>query len=232
APLIRVGLIKLAEQHHVLMVDVHHIIADGISQNHLIKEFIPLYNGEILNESALQYKDYAEWQLTQEQAIADQKAYWLNEFVQPIEPLQLPADFQRSISRNFAGDTISFELDKDTLLKLKKLQEREKSTMFVLLFAVYYIWMSKLSNQEDIVIGIPTAGRQHPDLEDMVGMFVNILPIRNFPKGDVTFKEFLATVQSRSLAAFDNQSYPYEELINELKVVRDTTRNPLFDVVF
>ncbi len=234
APLFRVGLIEISSQEHILMVDMHHIITDGVSKGILIKDFMALYNGEELPELKLQYKDYAEWQQSDEQQteIAKQKDFWINEFSGGAEILDLPTDFPRPSIKSFAGSSVSFEISEEATGKLKAIAEAEGVTMFMMVLSVYNIFLRKLSNQEDIVIGTPTAGRQHPDLENIVGMFVNTLVLRNYPKGNLSFKEFLSEVKSRTLACFDNQAYPYEELIDNLGVRRDPSRNPLFDVVF
>ena len=127
---------------------------------------------------------------------------------------------------------LDFNISTEETSKLKSIAETDGATLFMVLLSIYNILLSKLSNQEDIVIGTPVAGRQHADLENMIGMFVNTLPLRNYPKGELSFREFLSGVKNKTLACFDNQTYQYEELIDELKVVRDTSRNPLFDVMF
>ncbi|MEL7146144.1 MAG: amino acid adenylation domain-containing protein, partial [Bacteroidota bacterium] len=164
--------------------------------------------------------------------IARQKDYWLEAFSDPCSALDLPTDFTRPLVRKHAGATVSFQIGEDETLALKKLAATEGTTMYMVVLSLFNVLLSKLSNQEDIVIGTPTAGRPHPDVEDMIGMFVNTLPLRNYPTGSLTFMEFLKEVSSSTVSAFDNQSYPYEELVDELKLTRDTSRNPLFDTMF
>ncbi|WP_367865339.1 amino acid adenylation domain-containing protein [Pedobacter sp. WC2423] len=234
APLIRLGLIALDTEEHILMVDMHHIISDGESKNILIRDFMALYNEEVLPELNLQYKDYAVWQQSelQQQQIHLHKDFWLKEYENEVLTLELPADFPRPLVKQYAGDHLSFELNELETSGLKKLAEKEGVTLFMLLFAVHSILLSKLGNQEDIIIGVPAAGREHAELENILGMFVNTLPIRTNPQGNLTFKEFLAEVKQKTLSCFEHQSYPFEELIDELSIQRDTARNPLFDVVF
>jgi amino acid adenylation domain-containing protein len=227
APLIRAGLISA---ENILMVDMHHIIADGVSQTVLVNELAAFYRGESLAAPAIQYKDYAEWQQSgkQQLLIAKQKDFWVQQLANaPV--LDLPTDHARPAVKTYAGAAINTSLDVTALHRIAK---EEDTTLFMVLLAIYNVLLSNLSNQEDIVVGVPVAGRQHADFEHMIGMLVNTIALRNYPKGEISFKEFLRDVKSRSLAGVDNQAYPYEMLIDELKVVRDTGRNPLFDVMF
>jgi amino acid adenylation domain-containing protein len=232
-PLIRVGLVKISDQSHLLMVDLHHIISDGVSHKILVKDFMNLYNKKELTELRLQYKDYSEWQNKGKQTrMANQRDFWKQEFSEEINVFDLPSDFPRPLVRSYAGSNSIFLINKEETGKLKALGEEVGATMFMTILSVFNVLLSKLSNQEDIIVGTATAGRYQADLEGIIGMFVNTLAIRNYPKGELTFKEFLSQVKTKSLSCFDNQWYPYEELITELQIQRDTSRNPLFDVMF
>ncbi|HYC30378.1 MAG TPA: amino acid adenylation domain-containing protein, partial [Chitinophagaceae bacterium] len=205
-------------------VDLHHIIADGVSQTVLVSELAAFYRGESLPGLRIQYKDYAEWQ--QSQSFTGN--FWKEQLANaPV--LELPADHARPSVKNYSGSTLQASIN---TRGLNQLARQEDTTLFMVLLAAYNIMLSKLSSQEDIVIGVPVAGRQHADLEHIIGMLVNTIALRNFPKGETSFKEFLDDVKNRALACFENQSYPYETLIDELKVTRDAGRNPLFDVMF
>lgn len=233
-PLMRVGLIGISSGTQLLMIDMHHILTDGVSVNILSNDFMAFYNGEELPELQLQYKDYAEWQQSEEQKQERErrKTFWLSQFAGELPPAELPYDFQRPLVKSFDGSSIDFSIDADDTTRLHSIAEVEGATLFMVVLSIFNILLAKLSNEEDVVIGIPTAGRQHADLENIIGMFVNTLPLRNYPKGDLRFKEFLSEVKNNTLACIDNQSYPYEELIDQLKLERDTSRNPLFDVMF
>lgn len=233
-PLIRVGLVHLGDKDHILMVDLNHIITDGMSQDILVRDFIDLYNGGQLSPLNLQYKDYSEWQQSDEQQtqIAGQKNYWLDTFKNISEPLDLPIDNDRESLSNRKGASFAFDLSLDKSAELKKLADREGATMFMTLLSVLNVLLGKLSHQEDVIVGTTVAGREHKDLEGMIGMFVNTLPLRNYPKTDITFRQFLNEVKHSTLASLDNQSYPYEALVDELKIPRNIRRNPLFDVMF
>jgi amino acid adenylation domain-containing protein len=234
APLLRVGLIEIGPQQYFLMVDTHHIVTDGISQGVLVRDFMALYNNQELPVLPLQYRDYAEWQESpsQQERIAKQKDFWLSTFAKEAPLSNLPGDFIRPLVASHKGGFVKFELSVEETNGLKSIIEKENVTMFMVLLSFYNILLGRLSNQEDIVIGNPVAGRQDTELENIIGMFVGTLPLRNYPKVNISFKEFLANVKASSLASFDNQDYPYEELVDELKVKRLPGRNPLFDVWF
>lgn len=232
APLLRVGLIKTGPQDHILVTDAHHIIGDGISQTILVREFIRLYNKEILPAERLQYKDYAAWQQEQNSASEKSRKFWLDEFQQEIPFLELPADFDRPLLNNYPSAFLDFTIEGDELLQLRALAATENVTLFMLLLSVYNIFLAKTANVEDVVTGIPVSGREHPDLESMIGMLVNTLPVRNYPAGNNTFKNFLQTVKIKMLSCLENQDMPYEQLVDVLEIKRDAGRNPLFDTMF
>ena len=235
APLLRVGLVKLTEstESHLLMVDMHHIITDGVSQGVLINDFKTLYERSELPPLRLHYKDYAEWQQSPEQQerIAAQRSFWMELYSEEVTPLGLPTDYDRPLVTRHEGDTYEFGLGKEETQQLKSLAERTGVTMYTVMLSVFTVMLSKLGNQEDIVVGTPVAGRQHADLEGVIGMFVNTLPLRNRVAGGQRFDAFLSEVQSGVLACFEHQEYPYEELIDALRLERTLNRHPLFDVM-
>jgi len=234
APLIRVGLIEKSDEEYILLLDMHHIISDGVSINILFKEITELYQGKELQELEIQYKDFAIWQneLFKSSDMDKQRKYWLDRFQDEIPVLDLPTDYPRPKVQNFEGDRIEFELSEDSVKSLKDLCKKTNTTLYMALLAVYNVLLSKYSGQEDIIIGSPIAGRRHADLENIVGMFVNTLAIRNYPKGEKNFIEFLDEVRENTLNAYENQDYQFEELVDKLKLRRDLSRNPLFDVMF
>ena len=233
APLIRCGVCQLAPDEQLLMIDMPHIITDGISVSILIREFATLYTGDDLPALTLQYKDYAVWQQSAEyKRLTDhQKAFMRNEFSSPPPDLNLPTDFARPAVRTDAGRTTPFLIGEEDANRIRKLSNQQEISVFVFLLACMNILLRKLTTREDIVIGTNTAGRRHPDLENIPGIFVNTLPLRNFPQGEMTFLEFLADVNGRTIGFFENESYQYEELIDDLSIDRAINRNPLFDVL-
>jgi acyl transferase domain-containing protein/NAD(P)-dependent dehydrogenase (short-subunit alcohol dehydrogenase family)/acyl carrier protein len=234
APLLRVELIKFREQKHLLIIDIHHIIADGTSVEILMKEFLELYEGAVPPPLRIQYKDYLEWQKSDEQlkAIKRQEDYWLTEFAGEIPVLHLPTDYSMPRVQSFEGGRIDFDMTEEETIGLETLASKEEVTIFMMLLAIYNILLAKLSGQHDIVVGTGVIGRRHEDLRHVIGMFVNTLPLRNYPRGEKTFREFLLEIKKRTLEAFDNQDYPFENMVDRLKVNREVNRNPLFNVIF
>jgi len=240
APLLRVGLVRLpavgsqSPAHFLLMVDMHHIIADGTSMNVLIDDFAAFYYGEGLPPLVIQYKDFSRWQnsKTQKEMLEAQEKYWLKTFDKETPVLDMPLDFPRPVFQDFTGNTIKFILGEAETAKLNALAIKQETTLFMVLFAVFTLMLAKLSGQEEIVVGTPVAGRRHVQLEKTIGMFINTLAVRSFLPGWISFKGFLKEVKLTTLAAFENQDYPFEELVEKIDVKRDTSRNPLFDVMF
>ncbi|WBW95743.1 non-ribosomal peptide synthetase [Oceanirhabdus sp. W0125-5] len=233
APLFRAELIESNEKNY-LLIDMHHIISDGISRSILIKEFVSLYNGVVLEPLKIQYKDFAEWQsrFLKSEEMKKQEEYWINRFDDEVPVLNMPCDFERPIIQSFEGNYISFFVDEEITKGLRKIAKESGSTMHMVLMSGMYILLSKYSRQEDIVVGTPIGGRPHADLQNIMGMFVNTLALRNTPSGEKTYIDFLKEVKENSLKAYENQSYQFEELIEKLNVRRDMSRNPLFDVMF
>ncbi|WP_291571169.1 non-ribosomal peptide synthetase [Clostridium sp. UBA4548] len=233
APLLRLELIENKEKTY-LLIDMHHIISDGLSMEILINEFSEIYSGKTLEPLKLQYKDFAAWQnnFLKSEEMKKQEEYWVNRFSDEIPVLNMPTDYERPAMQSFEGDSVSFEVDEDTTLKLRNLTKETGTTMHMALLSAFNILLSKYSGQEDIVIGTPIAGRPHADLQNIMGMFVNTLALRNKPEGNKKYIDFLKEVKENSLKAYENQSYQLEALVGKLDVRRDTSRNPLFDVMF
>ncbi|WP_434954333.1 amino acid adenylation domain-containing protein, partial [Paenibacillus polymyxa] len=173
APLLRVGLVDLGvsgteqESQHLLMLDMHHIISDGVSMGVLTEEFVRLYDGEELPPLRIQYKDYAVWQQSEahQEWMQRQEAYWLDTFRGELPVLDLPTDFARPAVRSTAGDTVVFGLEREVSERLKELAAHTGSTLYMVLLAAYTALLHQYSGQEDIVVGTPIAGRPHADLE-------------------------------------------------------------------
>ncbi|UCH97248.1 MAG: hypothetical protein JSV88_10465 [Candidatus Aminicenantes bacterium] len=234
APLLRVGMIKLAEKKYVLIIDMHHIMSDALCKRIIWDEFNRLYNGRSLKELKLQYKDFSVWCSSEEvqSVLQHQETYWLKEFQGKIPVINLPTDWERPVNKRFEGGYQVFKINKKTTSALKTLALKENATLFAIMLAVYNVFLSKISRQKDIVVGVPTGGRHHPGLDDIIGMFVNTLVLRNYPEDEKTFADFLRQVRQRTLEAFANQDYQFEDLVNQVVKQRDTSRNPIFDVFF
>jgi tyrocidine synthetase-3 len=234
APLFRVGLIELDKAKHILVVVMHHIISDGTSVVILIKDFMVLYKGDLSPPLKIQYKDYAEWQNHEKQRedIKAQGEYWLKEFAEDIPLLDIPTDYPREGVRSFEGRLLDFQVSREQANLLKRLAAEEDVTLFMLLIAIFYVLLWKISGSETIVVGTPAAGRRHADVEPIIGMFVNTLALKCCPKGDQPFHIFLEEVKEKTLKAFENQDYPFEDLVDHVMPTRESNRNPLFDPLF
>jgi tyrocidine synthetase-3 len=234
APLLKVAIVEIEGEESLLMIDMHHIISDGVSHRILEREFDSLYSGEELPSLLLQYKDYSEWQNSKEEQekIKDQEQYWLDQFEGELPVLTMPTDYARPAIQSFEGASVSFALSKEETKGIKSFTKENDLTLYMSLLSVFTILLYKLSGQEDIVVGIPIAGRVHADLENIVGMFVNTLAVRNEINGDENFKEFINKLKQNTLGAYENQDYQFENLVEKVSVERDISRNPIFDVMF
>ena len=252
-PLLRVGVVEVnppsthpvpqavghpsREGLYVLLVDMHHIISDRISHGVLARDFQRLYRGDVLGKLKLQYKDYAVWQNSGEQkrAVGKQEEYWLKVFAGDIPRLRLPLDFPRPPVRSFAGSSLRFSLDSQRAAALKSLTVKQGVSLQILMLSIFYVLLFRLSDQSDIVVGTSVNGRGHADLEQILGVFVNILALRNFPTKEKPFSGFLREVRENSLQAYENQDYQFDDLVKRLRPHcknHDPGRSPLFDVMF
>ncbi|WP_242655935.1 condensation domain-containing protein, partial [Paramaledivibacter caminithermalis] len=234
APLLRVVLIKIEEEKHILLMDMHHIISDGVSIGILYKEIEELYKGVELKRSQIQYKEFAAWHndYLKTEEIRRQEEYWLDVLKGELPILDIITDYPRPMHQTYQGDRIRFSADKEIVYGLKEICIQNNSTMYMVLLSAYNILLSKYSRQEDIIVGTPVAGRYHADIQNVVGMFVNTIAMRNKPKEDLKFSEFLKEVRINALKAYENQEYQFEELVEKVNTKRDLSRNPVFDVMF
>ncbi|EPY06552.1 putative non-ribosomal peptide synthetase/polyketide synthase [Paenibacillus alvei TS-15] len=234
APLFRVELIRTGSDEQLLLFDMHHSIADGTSMEIITRDFNALYFGE-LTQPVLQYKDYAVWQAEQQSAgqeIHDQRAYWLQQLDGELPALELPTDYERPSVKDFHGDRIYFHIEEDCAAKLIQLAQETGTTLYMMMLSAWYVLLARYSGQEDIIVGTPVAGRTQEETKETVGMFVNMLAMRNRPLSQKSFAEFLHEVKENALKAFSNQDCQFDELVDRLHLQREFNRNPLFDVCF
>lgn len=235
APLIRAKLIRLAEDEHVLLVTMHHIISDGWSMNVFLGELASLYRqfSEKLDAGLtplpIQYRDFASW--INQKNDSRTKNFWMEAFAGNLPVLQLPTDFPRPKNKTFGGDMIEFWLDRNASQRLSRIGKNLNATSFVSLLSLVYILLKKYSGQDDIIVGTPSAGRVHADLENQIGYYLNTLPLRHTFKDSESFEDLLVHNRDMVAQAFENQHYPFEKLVNDLKLAKDFSRSPLFDVL-
>ncbi|MCZ8521358.1 MULTISPECIES: non-ribosomal peptide synthetase [Paenibacillus] len=209
-PLLRAGIASLSADESLLVVEVHHLAADGISVIRLMEEWVQLYEGRELAPLALQFKDVAEWQEAQGGDQEGKKAYWAQRLAgcQPL--LDLPADGTLRAEDDFRGDTVAHPVHPELAARLRSLSVRQSTSLYTVCLSAFYILLSKYAQQDDVVIGTSLAGRTRAELEPLVGMFVNTVPLRSHPAGGRTYTEWLQEVHSRFLEAHEHQSVPVE----------------------
>lgn len=234
APLFRVELVKFENDKCLLLFDMHHIISDGTSLKILINELSSLYNNDNLEDLQLTYKDFAVWENNNIKSIMfdNSKNYWLSQFKDEVEPLNLPTNYPRPAEKSYKGSKVYATLDLELTNKINELALNTKTTPYMILLCAYYILLFKYTMQDDIVVGSPVIGRDNLELSNIVGMFVNTLPLHIKINDNYQFNEFLEAVKELCLNSFEHQSYPLDEIVNNLNITRDLSRNPLFDVLF
>lgn len=232
-PLLRVMVISLSKERHILVCDMPHMISDGSSLEILIKEFEYLAQDRQLPGLKIKFRDFAEWQnkLIKLKDMNKQEKYWLDVFKGEIPVLDMPADFPRPPIQSFAGAHLKHVIEAGLSRKLNRLVKDTETTLFMALSAILFVLLYKYSGQTDIIIGTTSAGRNYPGLGNVIGMLMRTLTIRGFPEDNKMFSDFLAEIKTSTLAVFDNQDYPFQELLDKVRGENDLSRNPLFDVM-
>ena len=233
-PLLRCKLVEFDNGKSALLLDMHHIISDGASLEIIVKELCALYNDKTLPQLDYTYKDFAVWE--QEQ-IANRKLYlskkfWVKQFKDNIPVLNMPTNFPRPTTQSFRGEKIHSKIDNKLTYEIYELSKKLNVTPYMLLLATYYVLLSKYTGQDDIVVGSPTIGRNQKEFENIVGMFVNSLPLRSSIDFESSFISFAKHIKELCLKAFEYQNYPFDLLVSHLKLKRDSSRNPIFDTMF
>jgi amino acid adenylation domain-containing protein len=238
-PLIRADLLRLAAEDHVLVVTSHHIAFDGWSTGVLLDEVSEVYSARSrgaqpqLPELGGGYRDYVHWQRDwlSDERIAEHLAYW-REALAGVSPLLLPAYRPRPAVQTFNGASHQLTLDPPLVAALRQLAPAHGATPFMVLLSAFEILMSRYSNQADICVGSPVVGRGRPELEPVVGLFSDLLPLRVDLAGNPTFATTLERTRATALAAFSHQDLPFQKLVTELGIERDLALTPVFQVVF
>jgi amino acid adenylation domain-containing protein/non-ribosomal peptide synthase protein (TIGR01720 family) len=240
SPLLRVTLLRLGPESHVLVLIMHHIITDGWSMGIFIQELSTLYRAFTLNsplllsELPIQYADFAVWQrqwLTEE-IQKQQLNYWKQQLAGATPLLELPTDKPRPPVQTFCGTTQKFQIDQNLSKQIKIFSQQSGATLFHTLLAAFVVLMFRYSGQDDICIGSPIANRNRREIEPLIGFFVNTLVLRNQIKGNPSFNEFLSQVRQVATSAYTHQDIPFEQVVEALQPERSLSYNPLFQVVF
>ncbi|GIH48866.1 amino acid adenylation domain-containing protein [Microbispora rosea] len=234
-PLLRLLLVRLAAREHVLLLTMHHAVTDGWSCDILVEELLALHEAYRTGTEAgladppVQYGDYALWE--RGRTHEDDIRYW-RERLAGLPPLELPTDLPRPPEQGSAGAAHGIVLDRELADALTALGGANGATLYMTLLAAFQVLLARYSGQDDFAVGSPVSGRDLPELERVVGLFINSLPMRADLSGDPTFTELLGRVRETALDAYAHQELPFDRLVGELGVERDVSRSPVFQVMF
>ena len=240
APLLRARLIKLAADDHVFILNFHHIIADGSSLAIFYRELEQFYDAAHQGKKAslpplpIQYPDFSAWQQEwlKSDAFEIQIAYWKRRLANLPPAAELPKDFDRPALLSYRGARLTRQLSEQSTDLLKTFSRQHSTTLFMTLFATFNILLSRITGQEDIVVGSTIAGRNRAETESLIGFFINALPLRTGVSGEPSFSTLLQRVREICLDAYSHQEMPFEKLVEELRPPRDPGHNPIFDILF
>jgi amino acid adenylation domain-containing protein len=239
-PLLRASLLRLREDEHVLVVTIHHIVSDAWSLGVIVRELRAFYDAFVegtepaLSELPIQYADFALWQREwlQGDRLEAQLEYWRKKLEGQLPVLELPTDRPRPPVQSFQGAREAFTLARELSEQLNVLCRQEGVTLFMLLLAAFQTLLYRYSGQTDILTGTPIAGRERTETQNLIGLFVNTLVMRNTFSGALRFRELLALTRETALDAYAHQDVPFEKVVEELRLDRDTSREALFQVMF
>jgi amino acid adenylation domain-containing protein len=239
-PLLRTQLLRLAEDDHILLLTMHHIVSDGWSIQVFIRELAFFYEGFCegkkprLADLSWQYTNFSTWQRQwlQGTVLAQQLGYWKQKLSGIPPVLELPLDRPRPLYKTFNGASVAFHIPEKLAQQVVLLGRREGTTLFMSLLSAFYVFLYRYTGQEDLVVGAPIANRNRREVEDLIGFFVNSLVMRTQLSSELTFRDLLAKVREVSLEAFAHQDVPFEKLVEELQPERNLSHSPFFQVVF
>ncbi len=239
-PLLRVHVLHVAEEEHVLLLTQHHILTDAWSMQVLLQEWGACYAARCQGEIAqlaplpLQYADYALWQQTwlASERMQEQETYWREQLRDLPDALELPTDRPRGSVVSHHGANERFTLGQELVSSLRKLSQQEGNTLYMTLLAAYQLLLSKYTRQEDIIVGTPSGQRVREELQGMIGFLVNTLPIRTRLEKNLSVQELLSRVRQAALEAYTHQELPFERVVDLVSAERDLSHTPVFQVVF
>lgn len=232
--LLRVGIISSEKGENYILCDIHHVISDGLSNWILMKEFISLYKGENLPELTLQYKDYSNWEkaFMSTYNYKKQRLYWMNQFGNNILYPHIPYDYKQPKIQSYSGASVASSINKDQHIDLKKIAHENNQSLFEVVFAIVNIIYSKKVIDNNVVLGLVVHGRNHPQLEPLMGQFINLLALKSHVNYDNSFMIFLNYIKQNLNQAFKNQQFPFQKLVEEKHIVRNMAMSPFFNTLF
>jgi non-ribosomal peptide synthetase component F/acyl carrier protein len=232
APLFRVGLIRKSEQDHVLMLDAHHIISDGHSSDLLLQEMLAIYHGNLPARPVYQYRDFSEAQRRQTHAYAAAAAYWHEQLSGVLPQVTLPTDFKRPALFRTDGATTRFTLPPATEENIFALSRTHAASVYTVVLSLFNVFLMKMTNQRDILVGSPVSGRTQPEYGQIVGLFTNTVVLRNQVEPGYPYRDFLDAVNRNTAAALRHQDFPFGDLVKRFAGRNDLSRNPLFNIAY
>ncbi len=238
-PLLRVALLRLSENRHLMLLTLHHIICDGWSIGVIMREFTEFYEafhdgtGVSVPPLRIQYRDYAHWQNRQMagDSLGPHRDYWHEKLSGDLPVMDLPTDFVRPAIQTFNGNELTFTVETMPKSSLVAFCRDRQVSLFMTVVAATKVLLYRYTGQTDVIIASPIAGRNLMELEDQIGFYLNTLVLRDQIDGEAPFETVLQQVRQTATAAYDHQVYPFDRLVNELDLPRDLSRSPLFDVM-
>lgn len=238
-PLLRASLLQVSDDKYIFYYNMHHIISDGWSMEILAKDVIKYYEAYILNivpeisPLRIQYKDYSAWQLNllTEDSHQNHKEYWVSLLNDEIPTIDLPSNKKRPKEKTYTGKCLGTHISKEVVSKLQNFSKNRGGSLFMGLLTTAKILLHHYSGEKDIVVGNPIAGREHGDLENQIGVYINSLALRNQIDQSKNFIQLYDQIRTNTLKALEHQMYPFDKLLEDLNFRREANRNPVFDIL-
>ncbi len=238
-PIMRSLLIRLSKEEHILIVDIHHIANDHASIGILFNEISTIYNkylgieNQILSELPIQYADYSLWQHNRlESNVGSTLSNFWRDKLEDFREVDLPTDYPRPATLSHRGAQKYFKLNKELVTELQKIAKQERASLYMVMLAAFKLVLARYTDQDDISIGCSITGRDRPELQNLIGFFINTIILRTKFDNDPSFRELLRQVRTNSLEAYAHSEYPFNSLVQSLKPQRSTDRNPMVSVMF
>jgi amino acid adenylation domain-containing protein len=239
-PLLRATLLHFEREHHILILVLHHIVSDSWSFEVFMREIHAFYpailqkSKPLLNPLSIQYTDYSAWQRSswEDPVHQEERVYWLQQLANAPSVLELPTTYSRPAVQTFQGVTYPFRISPEISQSLRYLSQQENTTVFMVLLGAFQTLLLRYTDQEDILVGCPIANRDLPEIEPLIGAFINTLVMRTDLSGNPTFQELLERVKHVAAGAYQHQHVPFEYLVKHFDQTRDISRNPLVQIFF
>lgn len=233
-PAFKIALYEIEKENHLIVFTTHHCVIDGLSWDLFVQDLLSQLELKDAYEIKSNYENFIKWQ--QEYFLSESykkdKDFWLNQFIDELPLLELPMDYPRPARKSGKGGIVFGNIDKAMVGSLKEIAKKNSCTINMLLLSIYSLFLNKLSNQNNIIVGMPISGRPHKDFESVIGMFANSIALPLQVENEISFPELITQIKNKTLKAYQHQSYPFERLVEHVVKNRDLSRNPIFDTMF